>query len=58
MIVAHPDETVHEALDRLYERDIGRLPVVDREDPNRLIGIISRSDIIRAFEIGKERPVE
>jgi CIC family chloride channel protein len=47
VIVAHPDETLEEVLGRLAKHNIGRLPVVARED-GKLIGIITRSDIVRA----------
>jgi len=26
---------------------VGRLPVVDRDDPSRLVGIITRSDLLK-----------
>ncbi len=44
------------ALDRMVERGIGRLPVVDRANPKKLVGIISRSDILRAYEIAVSKP--
>lgn len=50
LIVAYPDETVHHALERMSHRDIGRLPVVDHNSPTKLIGWISRADIVRAYE--------
>jgi len=50
LVVAYPDETLHRALERMSHRDIGRLPVVDHNDPTKLIGWISRADIIRAYE--------
>lgn len=31
--------------------NVGRLPVVERENPRRLVGIITKTDIIRAHEI-------
>jgi len=37
---------VHDAAKLLLERKVGALPVVDGE---RLVGIISTSDILRAF---------
>jgi tRNA nucleotidyltransferase (CCA-adding enzyme) len=40
-----PDEPLEDALREMTERDIGRLPVVD--GAGRLIGIVSRSDIMR-----------
>jgi len=58
IIVAYPDETVHAALDKMYENNVGRLPVVDRKDPKRLLGIISKHDILRAHEIAAKRPAE
>ena len=47
VITAHPDETLEDALKRLAKHNIGRLPVVAKED-GKLIGIITRSDIVRA----------
>jgi CIC family chloride channel protein len=50
LVQANPDESVGTALKRMSRRDIGRLPVVDPDKPQKLIGWISRSDIIRAYE--------
>lgn len=47
--VAYPDETLDTALKRLASKQIGRLPVVDREDKKKLLGIITRSDIVNAY---------
>ncbi len=47
-IVAYPDEILHDALSRLLQNDIGRLPVVSREDPRRVVGYLSRGAILRA----------
>jgi chloride channel protein, CIC family len=47
--VAYPDETLNTALKRLAAKQIGRLPVVDREDKTKLLGIITRSDIVNAY---------
>ncbi|OIR05122.1 H(+)/Cl(-) exchange transporter ClcA [mine drainage metagenome] len=46
--VARPDELVSEALDRMLDRDCGRLPVVAPEDPGRIIGYLGRSAVLRA----------
>ncbi len=54
-IVAYPDETVSQALRRMAPRDISRLPVVTRDDPRHLVGLIRRNDIIRAYEVGATR---
>jgi chloride channel protein, CIC family len=58
VVVAYPDETVHSALDKMHTRRVGRLPVVDRNNPTRILGIISRHDLVRAHEIAAERPAE
>ncbi len=57
LIVAYPDETVHHALERMSHRDIGRLPVVDHNSPTKLVGWISRADIVRAYERALTRRV-
>ncbi len=55
LIVAYPDETVSKALRRMAPRDISRLPVVLRDNPKALVGLIRRNDIIRAYELGATR---
>ena len=52
LLTAHPDDTMGDALQRMGVRDIGRLPVVDANDPRRLLGIIRRQDIVRAYHRG------
>ena len=47
--VAYPDETLDSALKRLASKQIGRLLVVDRENKTKLLGIITRSDIVNAY---------
>lgn len=47
----HPDESLDVALRRLHIHSVNRLPVVDPKDPHRLVGLITRSDIIRGHEI-------
>jgi chloride channel protein, CIC family len=48
-IVAFPDELVLDALHRMVRNNIGRLPVVSREDPHRMIGYFDRSNILNAW---------
>ncbi len=57
LVVAYPDETVNRALERMSFRDIGRLPVVNPGELHRLVGWISRADIIRAYERAMTRRV-
>ena len=39
LIVAHPDEILHEAVTRMVRNDIGRLPVVSRKTLARFLAI-------------------
>jgi CBS domain-containing protein len=47
-LVCFEDETLREAADRMVVAGIGRLPVVSRADPGRLVGILTRSDLLSA----------
>jgi len=58
IITVYPDETVGSALRRMAPRDISRLPVVSREDPHHLLGMVRRNDIVRAYEVGVTRQEE
>ncbi len=49
-IVAFPDESVQSILRRMAPRDLSLLPVVSREDESRLLGIIQRNDIVKAYD--------
>jgi chloride channel protein, CIC family len=48
-IVAFSDERAHDALMRMLEHNIGRLPVVSRDEPARLVGYLNRSSIFGAW---------
>mgnify|MGYP001260559956 FL=1 len=48
--VAYPYEPMWKALRRLGRRDLGRLPVVEEEGSQRLVGMVRRADIIRAYD--------
>jgi CIC family chloride channel protein len=53
--VVYPDETIDMVLTRMGTRGVGRLPVVPRDDPDKLLGMIRRGDIIRAYNIALAR---
>lgn len=55
LLVAYPDETIGAALRRMGARDIGRLPVVARDNPRRLVGVLRRTDMVRAYDIALTR---
>ena len=48
LVVAYPDELLHDAVAKMLKHDIGRLPVVNRDEPNRAIGYIGRADVLNA----------
>jgi CIC family chloride channel protein len=58
VLTTYPDEPMWVALKRLGTRDVGRLPVVDRQNPRRLLGVIRRSDIVRAYRVGISRRLD
>jgi len=47
-LVVYPDELLAEAVERMLRHDIGRLPVVSREEPSRVIGYLGRSQVMTA----------
>ena len=49
LITVTPRDTLSEALDCLGSREISHLPVVDTSDNKKLIGIITKGDIIKAY---------
>jgi chloride channel protein, CIC family len=49
-IVAYPDEMLEEAVDKMITHGVGRLPVVDREHPAKLLGYLGRKGIAEAWE--------
>ncbi len=57
-VTVYPDETVGRALQRMAPRDISRLPVVARDNPKHLVGLVRRNDIVRAYEFGVLRREE
>ncbi len=51
-ITVFPDEPIWVAIQKMSPRDLARLPVVSRDDARSLVGVISRSDILRAYDVG------
>lgn len=46
------DEPIWTAIQKMAPRDLARLPVVSRASEGQLLGLISRSDILRAYDVG------
>ncbi len=55
LVIAHGDEPIWMAIRKMAPRDLARLPVVDRETREKFVGIISRSDILKAYQVGLMR---
>jgi H+/Cl- antiporter ClcA/CBS domain-containing protein len=48
LVVAYPDESLSDAVAKMLAWDVGRLPVVDRDDPAKLVGFVSRHSLLAA----------
>ncbi|MGB3717785.1 MAG: chloride channel protein [Candidatus Promineifilaceae bacterium] len=55
MQVVYPDETMGDALARMGSRGLGRLPVVARDDPYHLLGLLWREGILQAYTLALTR---
>src|SRR6266542_466372 len=49
-VVIHDDSTLREAIDTMVDADVGRLPVVSREAPHKIVGIVTRRDLLAAHK--------
>lgn len=58
LLVTYPNETIGQALYRMGSRGLGRLPVLSREDPDQILGLIRRKNIIRAYHLALTRRSE
>jgi CBS domain-containing protein len=57
-VVAYEDNSLREAADHMVAEQIGRLPVVERRAPRRVIGMLTRSDLLEAHQqrLAAQRP--
>ncbi len=51
-VTVYSDEPIWTAIQKMAPRDLARLPVVSRSSKGQLLGLISRSDILRAYDVG------
>ncbi len=56
--VTYPDENLGDALNKMSRHGFGRLPVVSREDPKHLVGIVQRRNVIRAYDLALTKRAE
>jgi CIC family chloride channel protein len=47
-VVTFPNEPLHAALIKMFQQNVGRLPVVERNNPTRIVGYLGRSSILSA----------
>ncbi len=47
-IVTYPDELLHDAIAKMLKNDVGRLPVVDRQNPRQIVGYLGRANVMAA----------
>lgn len=48
-VVTYPDELLEDALEKMARSGVGRLPVVLRDEPTRLAGLVGRKAIAAAY---------
>ncbi len=66
VVTVFPDESLSQAIRRMNVRDVQQLPVVRRTNPKRMLGMLRRNDISRAYsqamlermETEHQRPVK
>ncbi len=46
--VTYPEETLQDAIGKMLKREVGRLPVVERADPGKIVGYLGRAEILAA----------
>ncbi|WNY25255.1 Voltage-gated ClC-type chloride channel ClcB [Methanolapillus millepedarum] len=49
VLVAYPFETLDVISDRIVVNDVARLPVVMKSNPKKMVGIITRKDVMNAY---------
>lgn len=48
-LFVYEDCTARQAVDHMVNHDVGRLAVIRRSQPNQLVGIVTRSDVLSVF---------
>lgn len=55
LLTAFEDEPLSDALQRIAIRDVNKLPVVSRANPQKVVGVIRRRDIVKAYKTSLTR---
>jgi CBS domain-containing protein len=51
LTVTYPDELAEEAVAKMARLNVGRLPVVDRNNPQKFVGYLGRTGIAAAWPL-------
>ena len=58
LITVFPDQTLAEALRLFATHDVGHLPVMSKDEPSKLLGVLRRTSIVRAYRKALARRVD
>jgi CIC family chloride channel protein len=50
VITTTADQNLYEAMGKFTSRDIDQIPVVDQDNPKKIMGMLRRSDVIKAYQ--------
>jgi CIC family chloride channel protein len=50
-VTVYEDQTLAQAVERMVRENVGRLPVVRRDAPGQVVGILTRSDVLGAHRV-------
>jgi CBS domain-containing protein len=54
VLTATPDETVRDAVERMIENDVAGLVVTPGDDDDRIAGVVTKTDVLRALSFTEE----
>ena len=55
LLTVYDDEPLSDAVQRLALRSVNKLPVVTRQFPDKVIGVIRREDVVKAYNLARAR---
>jgi CIC family chloride channel protein len=55
VVRCYPEESIKMALHKMAEKNVGRIPVVKRDNPEHIIGLITRKSLMNAYNLALER---
>ncbi|APV44799.1 chloride channel protein, CIC family [Dehalogenimonas formicexedens] len=50
LILGHPDETLYSAFHKMTEHKISHLPIVERGEPEKLVGLLALSNVTSCYD--------